>query len=80
MLRGSNLLHLHLVIIGHLKSDGRLDRNYLTGRDGDRINAILAGAAYNYRLVLKWLRFSCAWIRGGFLGEQSVPLPARAQS
>ncbi len=26
-------------------------RNYLTGRDGDKTNAILAGAGYNYRLV-----------------------------
>ena len=31
-------------------------------RDGDRINAVLAGAAYNYRLVLKWLRILFARI------------------
>ena len=43
-------------VIGHMKTDGRLDRNFLKGRDGDQINAILAGAGYNYRLVLKWLR------------------------
>ncbi len=43
-------------VIGHLKTDGRLGRNFLKGRDGDKINAILAGAGYNYRLVLKWLR------------------------
>ena len=49
-------------VIGHLKTDGRLDRNFLKGRDGDRINAILVGAGYNYRLVLKWLRLLCASI------------------
>ena len=38
-------------VIGHTKSDGRLGRNFLKGRDGDRINAILAGAGYNYRLA-----------------------------
>ena len=49
-------------VIGHLKCDGRLGRNFLKGRDGDRINVLLAGAGYNYRLVLKWLRLLCAWI------------------
>lgn len=49
-------------VIGHMKSDGRLDRNFLKGRDGDKINAILVGAGYNYRLVLKWLRLLFALI------------------
>src|SRR5262249_31753071 len=31
-------------VIGHLKEDHRMGRNYLTGRDGDRINAVLAAA------------------------------------
>lgn len=43
-------------VIGHMKNDGLLDRNYLKGKDGDRINAILAGAGHNFRLLLKWLR------------------------
>jgi IS5 family transposase len=42
--------------IGHMKSDGRLGRNYLLGTLGDAINAILAGVGYNLRLVLNWLR------------------------
>src|SRR5262249_60241875 len=28
-------------------------RNYLTGRDGDRINAVLAAAGYNFSLLLR---------------------------
>jgi transposase, IS5 family len=42
-------------VIGHLKSDHRLDRNYLKGYHGDRINAVLAAAGYNFRLLLRWL-------------------------
>ena len=42
--------------IGHMKSDGRLGRNYLLGTLGDAINAILAGVGYNLRLILNWLR------------------------
>ena len=41
--------------IGHLKSDNRLDRNYLTGRVGDRINAVLSAAGYNLRKLLRWV-------------------------
>jgi hypothetical protein len=32
-------------VIGHMKAEHRMDRNYLKGRDGDRINAVLAAAA-----------------------------------
>jgi transposase, IS5 family len=42
-------------VIGHLKAEHRMDRNYLKGRDGDRINAILAAAGYNFGLLLRWL-------------------------
>jgi IS5 family transposase len=42
-------------VIGHMKSDGRLDRNFLAGARGDAINALLCGAGYNLRLVLNWL-------------------------
>ena len=31
-------------VTGHLKDDHRMRRNYLKGRDGDRINAVLAAA------------------------------------
>lgn len=43
-------------VIGHMKSDGRLGRNFLIGKEGDRINAILCGAGHNFRLLLRWLR------------------------
>src|SRR5262249_11912504 len=40
-------------VIGHLKEDHRMGRNYLTGRHGDRINAVLAAAGYNFSLLLR---------------------------
>ena len=43
-------------VIGHLKTDGHMDRNFLKGRDGDHANAVLTATGYNLRLVLKWLR------------------------
>lgn len=36
-------------VIGHLKSDHRMIRNYLSGTKGDAINTLMAAAAYNLR-------------------------------
>jgi len=51
-------------IFGHLKSDNRLERNLLKGKDGDHINAVLAACGFNLRKlygvfllpILKWLK------------------------
>ena len=32
-----------------------MERNYLKGREGDRINAVLAAAGYNFSQLLRWL-------------------------
>ena len=40
-------------IIGHMKEDNRLGRNYLKAIAGDEINAILAGCGYNIRKLLR---------------------------
>ena len=42
-------------VIGHIKAEHRMGRNYLKGRDGDRINAVLAAAGYNFGLLFRWL-------------------------
>jgi transposase, IS5 family len=42
-------------VIGHLKAEHRMGRNYLKGPEGDRINAVLAAAGYNFALLLRWL-------------------------
>jgi IS5 family transposase len=57
--------------IGHIKSDNRLDRNHLTGQEGDRINAVLAAVGYNFRKLLRGLFF--ALIR--CLMDRSAPAP-----
>jgi IS5 family transposase len=43
-------------VIGHLKNEHRMDRNYLGGRHGDANNAILAAVGYNFRRLIRWLR------------------------
>ncbi len=43
-------------VIGHCKTDGHLGRNFLKGRQGDNINAVMSAVGYNLRLILKWLR------------------------
>lgn len=47
-------------IIGHLKSDFRLARNYLKGAMGDQINLLMAACAWNLKqwlLAIFWLLF-----------------------
>jgi transposase, IS5 family len=43
-------------VIGHIKAEHRMNRNYLAGKQGDAVNAILAAAGYNFSLILRWLK------------------------
>ena len=49
-------------VIGHLKSDGLLGRNYLKGAEGDQLNVMLSCAGHNLRLILRQLRIFCLQI------------------
>src|SRR4029453_2851937 len=49
-------------VIGHLKNEHRMGRNLLAHSAGDAINAVLAAAGYNFRLLLRWLALLWAWI------------------
>jgi transposase, IS5 family len=51
-------------VIGHVKNEHRMNRNYLAHSTGDSINAIRAAAGYNFRLLLNWLRdfFRLCWM------------------
>ena len=51
-------------VIGHTKHDHGMDRNYLLGKVGDRINALLSGAAWNLKKL--WRHFV----------EHPLPVPA----
>ena len=43
-------------VIGHLKSEHRMGRNYLWHHQGDATNALLAAVGYNFRRLIQWLR------------------------
>lgn len=47
-------------VIGHMKNDGRLGRNFLKGIAGDAMNALLCGAGHNLRKILCRLALLCA--------------------
>ncbi len=42
-------------VIGHLKSEHRMGRNYLWHGQSDVTNAVLAAAGYNFRRLIRWL-------------------------
>lgn len=62
-------------VIGHLKSEHRMDRNYLAGEQGDAVNAVLAAAGYNFSLLLRWFRQLLCLFAALFLTFQSRPMP-----
>lgn len=55
-------------VIGHLKSDYRLARNFLKGAMGDSINLMLAAAAFNFNKWLKWVNYFFSKIVSQFDG------------
>jgi IS5 family transposase len=48
-----------------------MDRNYLKGQHGDRINAVLAAAGFNFHLLGRWL---AALLRAIFLAALQSPV------
>jgi len=50
-------------VIGHLKSDNRMNHNHLHGQLGDQMNALLAGSGFNLRKLLRELSRAFFWLR-----------------
>ena len=50
-------------IIGHLKADHRVARNFLKGQLGDSINFMLAAAGFNYKKLMKKLKEKAFWLK-----------------
>ena len=48
--------------IGHMKSEGKLRRNFLKGFLGDQLNAILCAVGHNLRLILRHIRIFWLYI------------------
>jgi len=59
------------LVIGHCKSDNRLERNYLEGFEGDKVNAILSACGFNIRKLLRKILF---WLLRFF---QNLNLPEK---
>ena len=66
-----------------LKTDGKLDRNWLKGALGDALHAVLCGAGHNIRLLLRRLqcrlRRFCAFILLSILACVRLMLPDRSE-
>ena len=62
-------------MIGHMKSDGRLNRNWLKGEVGDAIHAVLCGAGHNLRMILRAIRLFCVLVMavlGNWIAETGM--------
>jgi IS5 family transposase len=63
-------------VIGQMKDDGHLGRNFLLGAEGDAIHLILAAAGHNFRLLRAWLARLLALLLSLLLAShQSRPAP-----
>ena len=56
-------------VIGHMKAEHRMDRNYLAHSTGDATNAMLAAVGYNFRRLLAWLALLCAQILAALFAQ-----------
>jgi transposase, IS5 family len=56
-------------VIGHLKAEHRMGRNYLWFRQGDAANAVLAAAGYNFRRLIRWLKLLLSQILIALIGD-----------
>jgi transposase, IS5 family len=66
-------------VIGHMKADGHLGRNFLAGTTGDAINLLLAAAGHNLRLLRAWLIRLLAFLLSLFTISNPMAPPRRAQ-
>jgi transposase, IS5 family len=64
-------------VIGHLKNDHRMGRNFLAFSEGDANNAVLAAVGYNFSLLLNWLRLLCAFLLALFATPAAPPIQPR---
>jgi IS5 family transposase len=61
-------------VIGHMKSDGHLGRNFLLGTEGDAANLVLAAAGHNLRLLRAWLAWLLALLLSLLLAANQTDL------
>ena len=66
-------------VIGHMKADGHLGRNFLAGPTGDAVNPVLAAAGHNLRLLRAWLVGLLAFLLSLLAISNSVAAPRSPQ-
>jgi IS5 family transposase len=59
-------------VIGHLKAEHRMGRNFLWFRHGDAANAVLAAVGYNFRRLIRWLRLVLRQILAALSAEPLI--------
>jgi transposase, IS5 family len=64
-------------VIGHLKNEHRMDRNYLHHRSGDANNAVLAAIGYNFRRLIRWLTLLLCLVLAVLRSASISPAPVR---
>ncbi len=63
-------------VIGHLKAEHRMGRNYLWFRHGDASNPVLAAVGYNFRRLIRWLRILLSQILAALFANPAIsPAP-----
>jgi transposase, IS5 family len=67
-------------MIGHMKTDGLLDRNWLKGTLGDAMHAVLCGAGHNLRMILAHLRVLYCVFIGQLMLALMLATPAQRRS
>ena len=65
-------------VIGHLKQDHRMGRNFLAFPEGDANNAMLAAVGYNFSLLLNWLRLLFAFFLALLATAPASPVQPRS--
>ncbi|MGF6995067.1 IS5 family transposase [Paraburkholderia sp. GAS32] len=58
--------------IGHMKTGGKLDRNWLKGALDDAMHAALCGAGHNLRMILRKLRPLCVFILAALFNRSAA--------
>jgi len=61
-------------VIGHMRDDGHLGRNFLRGTEGDAVNLVLAAAGHNLRPLRGWLLRLLTFLPS--LAAASLDMPA----
>jgi IS5 family transposase len=59
-------------VIGNLKAEHRMGRNYLWFRRGDANNTVLAAVGYNFRRLIRWLALLLRQILSALFAEPLI--------